>query len=78
MGVLYTNYIGYVCMHRRAYDRTVALQRMLASGVTMTTSESLVFDLMKTKDHPNFKEISSLVKEHNKSGTNEFATSTTL
>ena len=59
-------------MECRAHDRTVALNRMLQSGVTLTTSESVVFDLMKTADHPKFKEISTLLKYHNQE-YNEFA-----
>lgn len=49
----------------RAYDRALALQRMKDAGAIMTTTESLLFELMQSADHPNFKEISGKLKEHN-------------
>ena len=49
----------------RAYDRSVAFQRLSASGAVMTTTESAIFELMGSADHPNFKAISSLIKIHN-------------
>lgn len=57
---------------QRVHDRTVALNRMNQAGVILTTSESVVFDLMRTANHPNFKEISTLLKHHNQE-LNEFA-----
>ena len=65
---IYTTLLNY----DRAYDRAVALNRLEKSGVVMTTSESAIFDLIKSADHPNFKAISGMIKEHNKL-TNEFA-----
>jgi hypothetical protein len=62
----------------RSYDRTVALQRLQEAGVVLTTSESIIFDLMRDATHPKFREISGLVKQHNDNDPNEFAKSTTL
>eukprot|EP01135_Chromosphaera_perkinsii_P005186 Nk52_evm4s322 gene=Nk52_evmTU4s322 len=47
---------------RSMHDRKFALQRMRDAGCFMTTSESLIFMLMKDKNHPKFKEIMPLVK----------------
>ena len=38
---------------------------IISSGVIITTSESALFDLMRSADHPNFKAISAAVKETN-------------
>jgi len=58
---------------QRPYDRTVALHRLKDSGAVMTTSESLVFELMGSSEHPNFKEISSITVAHNRDHASGFA-----
>ena len=62
---------------QRSYDRTVALDRMKGAGTLLTTAESLVFELMKDSEHPQFKTISQVVKTSNLLD-NEFASDTTL
>ena len=57
---------------QKPHDRATALERMKASGVTLTTSESILFDLLRSADHANFKQISGLLKEANALG-NEFS-----
>ena len=47
---------------RSPVDRKVALYRMQQSGVHLTTSESIAFQMIGSKNHPCFKTISSLVK----------------
>eukprot|EP01066_Platyproteum_vivax_P007837 Platyproteum_vivax@DN3162_c0_g1_i1.p1 len=54
------------CYSQRDIDHTTALRRLQAAGCILTTSESVLFDLMKSKQHPKFKEISNLCKEANK------------
>ncbi len=63
-------------MCTRPHDRAVALRRMQASGAILTTSEAVLFDLMRTADHPRFREISTLLKAHNHENVNEFANDT--
>ena len=46
---------------RHAVDREWALQRMLASGAIVTTSESLLFEWCETAEAPEFKALSRLV-----------------
>lgn len=47
---------------RSKTDRTFALDRLRTAGAIVTTTESILFQLVADKDHPNFKEIQSLVK----------------
>lgn len=58
---------------QRPYDRTVALQTLKEAGARLTTTESVVFALMRDAKHPKFREISGMIKEHNASAANEFA-----
>lgn len=48
---------------QRLEDRGVALTRMAQSGAFMTTSEMVLFQMMKNTAHPAFKTISGLAKE---------------
>ena len=57
---------------QRSHDRSVALGRMENCGATISTAESVVFELLRTSEHPNFRQISSLIKETN-ALPNEFA-----
>ena len=47
---------------RRERDATVALARMIRAGVEVSTSESLIFELVERCDHPRFKDVLKLVK----------------
>jgi nicotinamidase-related amidase len=47
---------------RRTFDYEFACSRMAREGITVTTSEALLFDLMKNSKHPAFRQISSLVR----------------
>ncbi|KAJ2938161.1 hypothetical protein O0L34_g18502 [Tuta absoluta] len=48
---------------RSLMDRKLALKRMQNLGCHVTTSESVLFKLLKDKDNPAFKEVSKLFKE---------------
>jgi isochorismate hydrolase len=52
------------CSSMKLHDREVALERMRQSGAFLTTAQSLIFQLMKSADHPKFKTVSKLIKEH--------------
>ncbi|KAJ1638769.1 Isochorismatase-like protein [Pavlovales sp. CCMP2436] len=44
-------------------DRTVAFACLQQAGAFLTTSESVLMELIKSKDHKHFKPISSLLKQ---------------
>jgi nicotinamidase-related amidase len=43
-------------------DRTTALNRLRASGVTLTSVEAMLFEAMQDSRHPRFKDIQSIIK----------------
>lgn len=47
---------------RSMTDRMFALERLRQSGAFITTSESVLFSLLGSSKHPNFKEVQALVK----------------
>ena len=40
----------------------IAIERMLAEGVKISSTEMAVFELLKTAEHPQFKQVAGLVK----------------
>lgn len=48
---------------RRKSDMDAALCRMRQAGVEVTTTESMIFELVERCDHPKFKEILPLIKQ---------------
>ncbi len=50
----------------RPLDRATALDRMRVSGATLTTTESVLFEILQDSTDPHFKEVSKLLKGHNK------------
>lgn len=51
---------------QQVVDREIALQRLQAAGVFLTTAQSAAFMLMQSADNPNFKAISKLTVDHMK------------
>jgi nicotinamidase-related amidase len=47
---------------RTLENKQVALQRMAAESANVTTTEMALFELIKTADHPYFKQIAKLIK----------------
>ncbi len=46
---------------RNKIDHEIALQRMTQSGAILTTTESIIFELCKTADRKEFKEIRNII-----------------
>ncbi len=46
---------------RNRIDHEIALQRMTKSGAILTTTESIIFELCKTADRKEFKEIRDII-----------------
>ena len=47
---------------RDKLDHQISLQRMLNKGAIVTTTESIIFELCKTSNRKEFKEISKIIK----------------
>lgn len=47
---------------RHHHNHEIALKRMEKEGAILTTTESILFELMRTSTHPQLKAISALVK----------------
>ncbi len=43
-------------------DKETALRRLLHLGAQIVTTEMVIFELLKSSKHPNFKEVQSLIK----------------
>ena len=48
---------------RNNLDHKIALQRMLHNDAIITTTESIIFEICKTSDRKEFKEISNIIKK---------------
>jgi len=46
---------------RNMVDHEIALQRMIQQGAILTTTESIIFELCKTADREEFKEIRNII-----------------
>lgn len=46
-------------------DRSAALVRMREAGAVLTSSQSVIFELMRDTQYPNFKAVSDLLKGKN-------------
>lgn len=66
-----------VIIYYRAHDRAVAMERLKDIGVSFTTSESLMFQLLRTSTHPKFKSCAQLLRNANLE-PNGFSNQTTL
>ena len=45
------------------HDRNVGIESIRDAGASLTTYQSLMFELMRTCEHPNFKQVLNIVKE---------------
>lgn len=54
------------CGSRRASDKRVAMQRLRQAGATLVTPEMVIFEWLATCEHPAFKPVLELVKNHDR------------
>jgi nicotinamidase-related amidase len=47
---------------RTLANKQIALQRLAAKGTSISSTEMTLFELLKTADHPKFKQIAKLIK----------------
>lgn len=47
---------------RTESNKNIALSKMRDDGVSISSTEAVLFELLKTAEHPNFKEIAKLIK----------------
>jgi nicotinamidase-related amidase len=60
----YTVHVVADCtLSRSQEDRLLAFERMKNAGAIITTSENVIFKLMKDKNHPKFNEVRKLVTD---------------
>ena len=50
------------CGSRTEKNKEAALRRLIHAGAQIVTTEMVIFELLESSKHPNFKEIQSLIK----------------
>ncbi len=56
------NVVADAVSSRTQEDKNVAIGRMAAEGTKINCTEMALFEILKTADHPQFKQIAKLVK----------------
>ncbi len=56
------NVIADAVSSRTLDNKQIALSKMQTMGVNISTTEMALFELLKTADHPHFKQIAKLVR----------------
>jgi nicotinamidase-related amidase len=54
--------VGDAVSSRFAHNKVIGLEKMKAQGISQTSTEMALFELMKTADHDAFKEIQKAIK----------------
>ena len=50
------------CSSRTERNRDAAFDRLAGAGVELVTTEMVLFEWLRTAEHPHFKEIQALIK----------------
>ncbi len=58
----YVNVIADAVSSRTLENKNIALERLAYEGCKISCVEMALFELLKTAEHPNFKEIARLIK----------------
>lgn len=59
---LTVNVIADAVSSRTLDNKQIAISKMLANGINIYSTEMALFELLKTADHPKFKQIAKLMK----------------
>jgi len=57
-----TSVIADAVSSRTLQNKQIALERMISEGIHISCVEMALFELLKTADHPKFKQIAALIK----------------
>ncbi|MEC7985491.1 MAG: isochorismatase family protein [Myxococcota bacterium] len=52
------------CLSRKKLDWWCAIQRLMKEGVRVTTTEALLFEMVRRKEHTHFKALSKRIRNH--------------
>jgi len=67
LDLLASGYNVHLCVDavssQSTLDRACGLHRADRAGAFLTTTESLLFELLRSKDHPKFKSVQAILKE---------------
>ncbi len=47
---------------RSEHNKQIALNRLAANGIVISSTEMLLFELLRTSEHPQFKALSALIR----------------
>ena len=50
------------CGSRRPFDHRLAMQRLSSAGATLVSPEMVLFEWLRSSDHPKFKTVLQLIK----------------
>jgi len=56
------NVIADAISSRTPENKQVAINRMAAEGINISCTEMALFELLRTAEHPQFKQIANLIK----------------
>lgn len=56
--------VADACGSRRPENRAAAMRRLQAAGATVVTAEMVVFEWLRSCEHPAFRQVLGLVKAH--------------
>ena len=54
--------VADACLSRKKIDWKIALQRMVVDGARITTTESIIFEILETAENSLFKEFSQRIR----------------
>lgn len=59
---LYVHVIADATASRTAENKQIGIQRMASAGAVISSTEMLLFELLRTAEHPQFKSLSKLIR----------------